>query len=196
MKLLIRVTSLSFLTLFFISKGNAMLYDQEIEELKYIISPPQIKDVEQLSNAHVQAWSETYGRRLPKSVLSFFSYDKRHAMWSSFLKESPNKVLIAKRGEELIGFTSWKLADRNTAELLTLYVLNPYQRVGIGSRLLSLVTSALLAEDINKLNLWVLASNPAIEFYKTKGFSEMRREVKTLGDDSFEETLMEKNIEQ
>ena len=58
-------------------------------------------------------------------------------------------------------------------EIYTLYLLDAYQRCGIGRRLLSASAEDMAAAGFSSMCVWVLAANPAREFYERLGGVEL-----------------------
>ncbi|CBH15313.1 N-acetyltransferase, putative [Trypanosoma equiperdum] len=62
--------------------------------------------------------------------------------------------------------------------IMTIAVLEPYRRLGVGSRLLESVLRAVASETkvrVRQVTLHMQVSSPVIEFYKTFGFEVMER---------------------
>lgn len=98
--------------------------------------------------------------------------------------DGPDNVLIAKDGEQVIGFCACgKCRDdelSDTGEIFAIYVLASYYGQGVGSALLQAGFAML---DFPQVAVWVLKGNDrAIQFYKKCGFCFDGREEKlTLG---------------
>ena len=72
-----------------------------------------------------------------------------------------------------------KQEEETVIYIMSISVLKPYRRYGIGSQLLTKAITDCKKDNINKIYLHVLQSNgSAIEFYKKHGFSI----VETLND--------------
>lgn len=67
-------------------------------------------------------------------------------------------------------------------ELYAIYILEEYQRTGLGRRLFSSVTRRLLSDGFNSMLLWVLEDNrPACRFYESLGGERVGRKPITIG---------------
>ena len=118
---------------------------------------------------HWKSWQETYTGLIDQHYLDTRSLERciRTAhQW-------PDRILIAKDGEKVIGFTGYgpyrddSLSD--TGEIYALYVLQEYQHQGVGYALMNAAIQQLAA--YSRLALWVLDGNePAIRFYERCGF--------------------------
>jgi GNAT superfamily N-acetyltransferase len=54
-------------------------------------------------------------------------------------------------------------------ELNAIYILEKYQRQGIGHNLVSTIAARLVQLNVNSMLVWVLADNSACKFYESLG---------------------------
>ena len=67
-------------------------------------------------------------------------------------------------------------------ELYAIYLLEEFQRMGLGHRLVSCVTQRLLADGFSSMLLWALEDNhPACRFYESLGGKRVGRKTITIG---------------
>lgn len=67
-------------------------------------------------------------------------------------------------------------------ELYAIYLLEEYQRMGLGCRLVSAVAQRLLADGFSSMLLWVLEDNhSARRFYESLGGERVGRKTITIG---------------
>ena len=79
--------------------------------------------------------------------------------------------LIYTEGDEALGFVSYEIKEKkSTIRIHKLYVHHESQKKGIGKRLLEHVKKIGLNEKMTYLDLFVNRTNPAVGFYKLKGF--------------------------
>ena len=79
--------------------------------------------------------------------------------------------LIYTEGDEALGFVSYEIKEKkSTIRIHKLYVHHESQKKGIGKRLLEHVKKIGLNEKMTHLDLFVNRTNPAVGFYKLKGF--------------------------
>ena len=89
-------------------------------------------------------------------------------------------------GGNIVGFASAgpeREDDRvYWGELYAIYILEEYQRLGLGHRIFLRVTRRLLADGYNSMLLWVLEDNhPAIRFYESLGGKRVGRKTISIG---------------
>ena len=65
-------------------------------------------------------------------------------------------------------------------ELYAIYLLEQYQRQGIGRRLVGELCAWLLSQDLISMYTWVLEGNPSRRFYESLGGIELKRETISL----------------
>lgn len=149
------------------------------------------QDVPGIARVHVDAWRTTYRGLLRQAFLDALSYDQREGQWRRAVAEAgtASPVLVAREPEgPVVGFAAGGRERTGRAdyagELYAVYVLEPYQRHGLGSALVAGVVDALTHAGLSGLLVWVLAENPAVGFYERLGGSRVdERTVQIAGDD-------------
>lgn len=147
---------------------------------KVLIRKATIDDAQGKGYVHYQSWIETYTGLFPDSVINNLSLERSVKL----AKEHPENTYVAVIGDNVVGFACY-LESRdedldNAGEIMAVYVLKDYQRLGIGKLLMSVCYSEL--QTFNKIILWVLESNiKAISFYEKEGFVKDGK-TKTLYD--------------
>ena len=135
------------------------------------------QDVGSLARVHVDSWRSTYAGILPDEFLAGLSYRDRESFWeqvlttarptvSNFLAETGtgDVVGLAAGGPERTGDETY------VGELYLVYLLEQYQRRGVGRRLVSAVAGRLLVDGFDSMLLWVAKDNhPACRFYEALG---------------------------
>lgn len=142
-----------------------------------------LADAASIGTLHVASWRETYSGILPNELLGGLSVEARSAMWRAVLSDSQNgdgmNVFIAESRSRIVGFGA-SGAQRDPVlraqgfhgEIGAIYVLEAYQRVGIGIALMRLMAKRLLDQGRKAGSLWVLRDNaPARLFYERLGGS-------------------------
>ncbi len=134
-------------------------------------------DVPTIAKVHVDSWRTTYRDVLPKSYLNDLSYDARETMWAgAFGADSQTFLIVAEDAGKIAGFAAGGAARKDTpeaktygGELYAVYMLESYQRRGLGRRLVAAVAEALIARGHSEMITWVLEDNAACRFYERLG---------------------------
>jgi GNAT superfamily N-acetyltransferase len=134
-------------------------------------------DLDALVKLHVKAWADTY-----PMVKQPPTYAIRKYQWEEqFLKSSDSWFCIVienKRGE-LIGFAKGILFKGPIpgfeGELSKIYLLEPYQRMGLGTTLIKLAAQRFLSMGIGSMLLFSEIENPSIYFYERLGGEKVNK---------------------
>src|SRR5699024_885685 len=132
-----------------------------------------VSDAEKIAYVHVKSWQTTYENILPQKMLANLSYEQRTKQWVNNIKNG--KIYVAEdTDKKIVGFsTGGKERTGNypdfTGELYAIYILEEFQRQGIGRQLLRPVLNDVCALEMTSVLVWVLEHNPAAEFYKAMG---------------------------
>lgn len=141
-----------------------------------LIRAAQPTDAAAIAKVHVDSWRTTYQGIVPDDFLAALSYEQRTHMWHSLLSQPPatSFVYVAEAPSgQVIGFASGgpeRGGDPDyTGELYAIYLLEVYQRHGLGRHLTSTLVQRLVQTGMPSLLLWVLAANPCRGFYAALG---------------------------
>ena len=151
-------------------------------------------DARGIARVHVASWRTTYRGIVADDLLDNLSVDRRAAFWSSTLSDpddaSVNYVAVDADGR-IVGFASGGPERDGTpgfgSELYAIYLLEAFQGQGLGQRLVAPVVSALLDAGRRSMLVWVLAANPAREFYARLGGRQVASKQVAMGRDDLEE---------
>lgn len=138
------------------------------------VRPAGPDDAPAVALIHHRGWTESYRGLVPDAYLDSLSYDAALARWTSaFVDGSPESVLVAEIGAEVVGFvgvgpTTDPDATR-AGEVWDLWVHDAYRSQGVGG--------LLLADGLDHLGVrfraalvWVVATNErALAFYARHG---------------------------
>lgn len=145
------------------------------------------EDVEQIAYVHVKSWQTTYKGVLPQDMLDNLSYNVRRKQWTNNM-ENGNVYVAENRDGHIVGFSTGgregtgQYPDYN-GELYAIYILEAYQRQGIGRQLLKPVVDDLKAKGLNSMLVWVLEQNPAADFYRAFGATYLdSKEIQIAGN--------------
>lgn len=148
------------------------------------------EDVGAVARIHVDTWRTSYAGIVPAAFLAGLSYAAREQAWSQTLSaDLPTASMLVAETEagEVVGFVAYGAPEREGSqayrgEISAIYVLEEYQRKGIGRRLFLGAVQHFSTHGINSLHLWVLTENlPARRFYKIMGGECLDKEIITIG---------------
>ena len=126
-----------------------------------------------IARVQVDAWRNTYKDTVPNDYLASLNYEKRTGRWRQILALNENNFTFVAEtfDEKIVGFASageTEEPDANFAgELIAIYLLEEYQRQGIGKLLVEAVAQRFLQQEISSMLVWVLAENPFRAFYES-----------------------------
>jgi ribosomal protein S18 acetylase RimI-like enzyme len=134
-------------------------------------------DYEQKGFIHYKCWLETYNGLMDSLYLEKHTLER----CVKIAKTYPENTIIAEYNQKIVGFAAYNKSsdsDDNRGEVYAIYVLQDYQKLGIGK--------ALMDECINRMtnyeyiSVWVLYNNlKAIDWYYKYGF-EMDSKTKLV----------------
>lgn len=140
-----------------------------------IIREATLSDAEAIAKVYVDCWKTTYKNIVPDSFLNNLSYDKRKQYWNFNISNRENYIFVAVNDKsEIVGFTvgckekTGKYKDY-LGEVTSLFVLEKYQRTGIGKELLQNLFVRLNNLQLSTVLVWMLEENNACSFYENLG---------------------------
>lgn len=142
--------------------------------MDFIIRPAVIEDAHAIANVHVRTWQTTYLHILPEEFLQTLSVETREEMWKGYFTSSvqDSHLYVAEVDGEVIAFANFGPSRDDfdyDCELYAIYMLETYQRKGIGRALISAAAARLVEDGCKTMYVWVLERNPAIGFYEAIG---------------------------
>lgn len=151
------------------------------------IRKASLSDAGEIADVHVKSWQTTYHGILPQNVLDNLSIDTRTKQWEKniengdvYVAENPDGFIV---GLSTGGRESTGKYLAYTGELYAIYILETYQRQGIGRQLLKPVLDELEAHGIYSLLVWALKHNPAAYFYQALGAKYIdKKEIQMAGE--------------
>lgn len=139
------------------------------------IRPATIDDVDGIADVHIEAWKTAYRDILPSDFLENLSLETKIENWQGILSRA-NPVaftFVAEVDGRIIGFANGgpeRTGDADFAgELYSIYLLERYHRLGIGSDLFRRCAQALHQRGMNSMKVWALKDNPCRSFYERHG---------------------------
>ena len=139
--------------------------------MRYLIKPMESEtEMNGKGYVHWKSWQESYYDLINPAYLNekmtLEGCQQAAHRW-------PERTLVAKEGERVIGFVCYGAYHDRTmpqyGEIYALYVLQDYQKQGVGFALMNAALEKLQA--YSHIALWVLKDNEkAIAFYQQYGF--------------------------
>ena len=142
-----------------------------------------------MAKVHVDTWRTMYSGIVPVDHLASLSYTERQSRWEEILRTNQpatsNFVAEAESGD-IVGFAGGAPEREGNStyrgELYAIYLLDSYQRKGIGRRLVSAVARRPLVDGFDSMLVWALEDNhPACRFYELLGGERVGRKTITVG---------------
>ena len=139
------------------------------------IRPANPADAGPMSKVHIDTWRTSYAGIVPADHLAGLSYLDRESRWLNILTtdQPATSNLVAETGSgDIVGFAGGGPEREGNptyrGELYGIYLLEAFQRMGLGRRLVSAVARRLLADGFGSMLVWVLKDNhPACRFYES-----------------------------
>ncbi len=146
-------------------------------------------DAGAIARVHVDAWRTTYAGIVPDEYLAGLSYQDGESRWARILtmdKPAASNFVAEADGGEIVGLAGGgpeREGDRTyQGELYVVYLLEEYQRKGVGRHLVSAVARRLLSDGFDSMLVWVLEDNhPARRFYESLGGEPIGRKNRPTG---------------
>lgn len=141
--------------------------------MSFSIRRAAIGDALSISRVRVESWKTTYRTIVPDGFLDAMDFAAGAEQWAERIRGAQGTILVAEDASGIFGFaTGGKLRDpieSYDGELYAIYLLREQQKRGAGRRLVEEIVKDLRASELKSMIVWVLAQNPAVEFYKRLG---------------------------
>ena len=156
----------------------------------------EIKDIPSIISVALPTWKATYPDMVPPEQIEYILETFYSPTAIRELFEQGWKTVLAEKNGQVVGFACYfrKEGEGNIYRLERLYVLPTSQGDGAGSKLLDAVLQKSLAEGASIIELNVNRKNPAVDFYRRKGFEIVAEVMKSFGPFSFPDYLMHKRV--
>ena len=153
----------------------------------------RLEDAPAIAHVHRESWRTTYAGILPLAVIAEEAGRKSERAWSRRLAARVPEAahFVAEAAGSVVGFASCGPArhrlDGLEAEIYALYVLQAWQRQGVGRALVAASAAHFVRHGHFGFYLWVLKANRARLFYERLGGEEIGEKRERLGLHSFAE---------
>lgn len=114
-----------------------------------LIREANITDAPAIAKVHIDAWRTTYSNLMPAKFLADLSYEEPETKWVKILSNitQDNFTYIAENEiGQIVGFADGgkeRTGDRiYQGELYAIYILEKYQRQGLGHRLIFTIATS------------------------------------------------------
>lgn len=152
--------------------------------MKITIQKASIEDAQGIAEVHIRSWQSSYRGIIADSYLNDLNIAQKADWWTKALSQGAS-VYIAET-EQIVGFASaGKNSDPGSiyqGELYAFYLLEEYQRRGVGKLLFNEVVKELLARELGSMIVWVLQDNPSKNFYINQGGQYIKEKEIRIGE--------------
>jgi L-amino acid N-acyltransferase YncA len=138
----------------------------------FTIRDATFADIDKLIALHVQAWNETYWMVKHKAT-----YATREYQWHEQFKITDGTwfcLVVEDKNGNLVGFAKGRHYSHSDlpaykGELNKLYLLLPYQRLGLGKKLVCAIARRFISQGITSMVLFGAPENPSCAFHEKMG---------------------------
>jgi ribosomal protein S18 acetylase RimI-like enzyme len=152
-----------------------------------IIRKARLSDAQGIAKVHVDCWRTTYKNIIPSEFLEKLSYDERTDLWVKNISNEKNDVFVAENNEgHIVGFADGGKREinlvENSGDLTSIYVLQEYQGLGIGKKLVQQLFTKFNELGYKTIFVEVLEDNQSRFFYESLGAEWLKSEkIKIAG---------------
>ncbi|MCJ7842835.1 GNAT family N-acetyltransferase [Lederbergia sp. NSJ-179] len=130
-------------------------------------------DAKGIAKVQVDSWKTTYKGIVPDEFLQSMTYESREEKWKEIISSQPVFIAETKDGE-IVGFAGGGMERTGKypdfeGELYAIYILEEFQRKGLGRLLVEAVVEDLKRKNISTMTVQVLAENRSRFFYESLG---------------------------
>lgn len=160
-----------------------------------IIREATVADAPAFARIHMDSWRNTYRGLVSDEFLDNLKFEDRLKRWQQRLSELSDTGMFAYLAETATGQAAGfaYAGPEGTGhpdyrgELWALHIALPYQKMGLGRRLISEVAKRLHDLGYGSMLVWVLAGNPARRFYEKLGGVYLTERLEAFAGGSIEE---------
>lgn len=151
-------------------------------------------DAEAIANIHISSWKSTYQDLLNEQDISNITYENRLALWETILKmqKEDQCTYVIYNEEKIVGFVNGGPERTKRfnydSEIYTIYLLDDFQRLGLGADLLEVFANDMKAKGNSSILVWVLKQNPSSKFYERYKAEPIGIEETSIGEGTYQET--------
>jgi ribosomal protein S18 acetylase RimI-like enzyme len=153
-----------------------------------IIRPAELSDARAIAKVQVDTWRTTYKGIMSDEFLAALSSEQRETGWQKILSDSPPDrfgYVATDESGSAIGFIHGgrerEAVSEHAGEIYAIYVLEAFQRRGVGRGLTAMLTQKLVDAGLMSVLIWVLEKNRFRVFYEALGGQLLRQKQITVG---------------
>lgn len=161
-----------------------------LEVFKVVINIREatINDVYGIAKVHVDVWNTAYKNIVPEEYLKSRTYIGQEEKWlKRIFKNDYTKefvyVAVCEKGE-IIGFACG-CAENDDIKfkgiISTIYILDDFQKQGIGKQLIKVIVERLYRNNIENLIIWAFEENLSCTFYEHIGGQKTYKKNVNMG---------------
>lgn len=145
-----------------------------------------IEHISTIKKIACETWPNTFEKVMSKEQIQYMlNLIYNEVSLQTQMLEKGHQFILAQKNEQPLGFTSYELNYNNEAQLMIhkLYMLPLSQGLGIGTKLLNLLSNTARQKNNKRLRLKVYYENhKAIVFYEKYGFKKTGTETTDIGN--------------
>ncbi|NQD68823.1 GNAT family N-acetyltransferase [Bacillus haikouensis] len=156
---------------------------------KYHIRKANPSDAHGIANVHMNSWKTTYKGIVSDRYLESLIIEDKRVRWDGILAGSHQTYVCELNNGDIAGFASIGKERDNLyeGELYAIYLLEEYQRNGLGSVLLKFAMDELKSQGHSNMLVWVLKENPSKHFYYSFDPVVVKEQNISIGGEDYKE---------
>jgi L-amino acid N-acyltransferase YncA len=149
-----------------------------------------LSDVEQIAYVHINCWRTSYRTIVPDEFLDKkLSLERSMKNWENTLKNYSDSIflVVENYSGKVIGFCSGgknreiEKTPQFVGELMAIYILEKYQKKGVGTKLVKEFVNELLDKDIHNMIICALEKSEYKIFYEKLGGQHVDEKIIEIG---------------
>lgn len=156
----------------------------------FIIRRATPEDIPQIAKVHVESWKKSFEGIAPQDYLDSLSAEKREKPFrENFAREDYENFVAETADKKIVGFADFGTPEYRPEyerELYAFYLLQEFQRKGIGEKLFQAVARHLAEKGVRTLYLQAIKLSPYRKFYEKNGGKIIGESIYKLGEHDFE----------
>lgn len=154
------------------------------------------EDLEEITYVNRKSWKTTYPNIIEQEFLNNLSLtipEKELESKKQEVRDGKAKYIVAQDNDKIVGMLKYiKTNNKNyedTAEIQALYLLEDYQKQGIGKKMVNIATKEMSKENYKHMIIGCINENPSNEFYKKIGGKHIGKRDFVINDTVYQENI-------